>query len=106
MFGVFFKQKTAYGVRISDWGSDVCSSDLHGPRAREQALDAGTQKTGLPILPDRPIPEQHRRDVTLAGPGSRPVKGAEHLHPAAGAAFGWVKGFEQSSAARQAAQAL
>src|SRR3546814_11782705 len=26
---VFFKQKTAYEVRISDWSSDVCSSDLH-----------------------------------------------------------------------------
>src|SRR3546814_5099014 len=25
---VFFKQKTAYDVRISDWSSDVCSSDL------------------------------------------------------------------------------
>src|SRR3546814_12997331 len=25
----FFKQKTAYGMRISDWSSDVCSSDLH-----------------------------------------------------------------------------
>src|SRR3546814_1936071 len=25
----FFKQKTAYGVRISDWSSDVCSSDLN-----------------------------------------------------------------------------
>src|SRR3546814_8207465 len=24
----FFKQKTAYGVRISDWSSDVCSADL------------------------------------------------------------------------------
>src|SRR3546814_7206348 len=24
----FFKQKTAYEMRISDWGSDVCSSDL------------------------------------------------------------------------------
>src|SRR3546814_8971550 len=29
MFGfVFFKQKTAYEMRISDWSSDVCSSDL------------------------------------------------------------------------------
>src|SRR3546814_2312170 len=27
----FVKQKTAYGMRISDWSSDVCSSDL--PRA-------------------------------------------------------------------------
>src|SRR3546814_4386960 len=25
---LFFKQKTAYGMRISDWSSDVCSSDL------------------------------------------------------------------------------
>src|SRR3546814_1549527 len=30
----FFKQKTAYEMRISDWSSDVCSSDL------EDALDA------------------------------------------------------------------
>src|SRR3546814_9525927 len=27
-FVFFFKQKTAYGMRISDWISDVCSSDL------------------------------------------------------------------------------
>src|SRR3546814_3677974 len=31
----FFKQKTAYEMRISDWSSDVCSSDLDGrDRAR------------------------------------------------------------------------
>src|SRR3546814_4990702 len=30
---VFFKQKTAYGMRISDWSSDVCSSDLDLPDA-------------------------------------------------------------------------
>src|SRR3546814_8064777 len=28
MFVLFFKQKTAYEMRISDWSSDVCSSDL------------------------------------------------------------------------------
>src|SRR3546814_2205347 len=28
VFIVFFKQKTAYEMRISDWSSDVCSSDL------------------------------------------------------------------------------
>src|SRR3546814_982023 len=28
MFLFFFKQKTAYYMRISDWSSDVCSSDL------------------------------------------------------------------------------
>src|SRR3546814_4745024 len=27
---LFFKQKTAYEMRISDWSSDVCSSDLCG----------------------------------------------------------------------------
>src|SRR3546814_8220988 len=27
----FFKQKTAYEMRISDWSSDVCSSDLADP---------------------------------------------------------------------------
>src|SRR3546814_4222392 len=27
----FFKQKTAYEMRISDWSSDVCSSDLKTP---------------------------------------------------------------------------
>src|SRR3546814_10551953 len=27
----FFKQKTAYEMRISDWSSDVCSSDLQPP---------------------------------------------------------------------------
>src|SRR3546814_9767284 len=31
----FFKQKTAYEMRISDWSSDVCSSDL---KAREGSL--------------------------------------------------------------------
>src|SRR3546814_6564051 len=30
MFVFFFKQKTAYEMRISDWSSDVCSSDLLG----------------------------------------------------------------------------
>src|SRR3546814_7642503 len=29
----FFKQKTAYEMRISDWSSDVCSSDLGGAAA-------------------------------------------------------------------------
>src|SRR3546814_14623281 len=28
MYVFFFKQKTAYDMRISDWSSDVCSSDL------------------------------------------------------------------------------
>src|SRR3546814_17573661 len=37
----FFKQKTAYEMRISDWSSDVCSSDLgseQGPRAAHKLI--------------------------------------------------------------------
>src|SRR3546814_2757703 len=33
----FFKQKTAYEMRISDWSSDVCSSDLAAGEARGRA---------------------------------------------------------------------
>src|SRR3546814_6577637 len=39
---LFFKQKTAYEMRISDWSSDVCSSDLAaraGARAVSRALE-------------------------------------------------------------------
>src|SRR3546814_4938767 len=39
-FFFFFKQKTAYEMRISDWSSDVCSSDLHVPLSLEAQLEA------------------------------------------------------------------
>src|SRR3546814_10702977 len=39
----FFKQKTAYEMRISDWSSDVCSSDL---RPRFTAPRAGVARLG------------------------------------------------------------
>src|SRR3546814_4415069 len=45
IFIFFFKQKTAYEMRISDWSSDVCSSDLHhlenGSRDQLPELDPG-----------------------------------------------------------------
>src|SRR3546814_14628589 len=37
VFFFFFKQKTAYEMRISDWSSDVCSSDLRSHRAEVEA---------------------------------------------------------------------
>src|SRR3546814_4147491 len=46
----FFKQKTAYEMRISDWSSDVCSSDLLivaqdnlccGPERADDPIDLG-----------------------------------------------------------------
>src|SRR3546814_8460519 len=48
-FVFFFKQKTAYEMRISDWSSDVCSSDL------EQA-DSGHRVR-------EPVPGRHRAQV-------------------------------------------
>src|SRR3546814_3023463 len=38
MYFFLFKQKTAYEMRISDWSSDVCSSDLPGVRLRVPEL--------------------------------------------------------------------
>src|SRR3546814_3401076 len=37
----FFKQKTAYELRISDWSSDVCSSDLAGHALRRRVRRPG-----------------------------------------------------------------
>src|SRR3546814_7421275 len=42
----FFKQKTAYELRISDWSSDVCSSDLDRSPGRTW-LRAGLQDAGV-----------------------------------------------------------
>src|SRR3546814_2887266 len=36
----FFKQKTAYEMRISDWSSDVCSSDLPAKASRATTVAA------------------------------------------------------------------
>src|SRR3546814_1385488 len=43
----FFKQKTAYDMRISDWSSDVCSSDLYFAGLDAGLMRAGQQPTAL-----------------------------------------------------------
>src|SRR3546814_7189452 len=43
-----FKQKTSYDLRISDWSSDVCSSDLLQRRHRDGAAVGGAE-VGLPF---------------------------------------------------------
>src|SRR3546814_5037557 len=52
----FFKQKTAYDMRISDWSSDVCSSDLGslmGVPDEANFFDLDKKKCGLvPIATD------------------------------------------------------
>src|SRR3546814_7800655 len=71
-FVFFFKQKTAYEMRISDWSSDVCSSDLPqegGRRSRRgsgiRAGDgsgnrprAGNGSGGKTEAPPRPAPQE------------------------------------------------
>src|SRR3546814_19018278 len=44
----FFKQKTAYEMRISDWSSDVCSSDLISAQPRQ--LRRRPQGQGQPLV--------------------------------------------------------
>src|SRR3546814_13259562 len=76
----FFKQKTAYEMRISDWSSDVCSSDL--PRRRPRpAVDVRARprrRTARPALRDhdrrRPllahppaVPPRKRSDAAVSG---------------------------------------
>src|SRR3546814_11906141 len=43
----FFKQKTAYEMRISDWSSDVCSSDLHIARPPARAAPTRDLRGGV-----------------------------------------------------------
>src|SRR3546814_18309526 len=59
----FFKQKTAYEMRISDWSSDVCSSDLQRQRAPRRPVlgraAAHPVRTPLPLrLRDDPRPDR------------------------------------------------
>src|SRR3546814_10500481 len=43
----FFKQKTAYEMRISDWSSDVCSSDLYRPKRGIVIAYSGDEETTM-----------------------------------------------------------
>src|SRR3546814_18365107 len=53
----FFKQKTAYDMRISDWSSDVCSSDLIGRQIWDPELLA------LLRIPESLLPEVKDSDA-------------------------------------------
>src|SRR3546814_9048905 len=52
MFCFCFKQKSAYDMRISDWSSDVCSSDRFGGEPIPEAL-----RVDVAQLVDRGLPE-------------------------------------------------
>src|SRR3546814_3308900 len=55
----FFKQKTAYEMRISDWSSDVCSSDLDMTMRVDYALEAAKFATAPGLT------EETKRRLTL-----------------------------------------
>src|SRR3546814_8043092 len=48
----FFKQKTAYEMRISDWSSDVCSSDLYRHEDVAARVRELTNGKGVPVVYD------------------------------------------------------
>src|SRR3546814_8981303 len=51
--GFCFKQKTAYEVRISDWSSDVCSSDLWSSSLLPQ--NSGLQRSAILVVAACPL---------------------------------------------------
>src|SRR3546814_3635101 len=59
----FCKQKTAYEMRISDWSSVVCSSDLHQPRAGAHTRTGRAESRFFQA--HRPAPSRRYRAGTL-----------------------------------------
>src|SRR3546814_16845832 len=74
----FFKQKTAYEMRISDWSSDVCSSDLERGRVHLGEPPRPGEASTFP-RPGRRLPLHDQRRDCDAGPAHR----RRRLHGAA-----------------------
>src|SRR3546814_6143066 len=78
----FFKQKTAYDMRISDWSSDVCSSDLTRDllmRVTQNLGGACFDKTDCTTCPfnsaaQRTLFETHVDDGHCTNPGCFQLK--------------------------------
>src|SRR3546814_20681815 len=62
----FFKQKTAYEMRISDWSSDVCSSDLAVIVARENRSGSGDVRARIEHIVPGQTQGLHVAGVDLA----------------------------------------
>src|SRR3546814_10447313 len=73
----FFKQKTAYEMRISDWSSDVCSSDLSN--ALGVARRGAGGKPCLCAALSRFSAFLAGAEIVDAGPAARVLAGGENL---------------------------
>src|SRR3546814_3757357 len=71
----FFKQKTAYEMRISDWSSDVCSSDLLfrlEPPHQEERPRPDRRRPPRPLRPRRPEVPAVRLAAAVMSPSPAP----------------------------------
>src|SRR3546814_13851317 len=94
----FFKQKTAYEMRISVWSSDVCSSDLGGVGARSSLSLGPARDLGLAhgARADGTAPRARQRCRTgvrrRAAEGAEPVVAACRIQQANPAPYRAVDG--------------
>src|SRR3546814_16510378 len=76
----FFKQKTAYEMRISDWSSDVCSSDLIDGAAKIYAVEAAGGDLGLVLeVISRVACDDTDRAAHRIAPEERSLRPFQHL---------------------------
>src|SRR3546814_12589541 len=84
-FIFFFKQKTAYEMRISDWSSDVCSSDLPPPALLlTSRFDRPTRSPmrAVPIVSTAVYPRTCIRIASLRSHATSSVSPLEMQHAA------------------------
>src|SRR3546814_8107561 len=79
MFFFFFKQKTAYERRISDWSSDVCSSDLEGGAAAAERLIRLNRLEAIEDLRPKSAAQVETADVSLTAAGKAAQQASEQL---------------------------
>src|SRR3546814_20042036 len=72
----FFKQKTAYEMRISDWSSDVCSSDLSTHPARAPRALAASEEFAL--VRQHPRFRRYRREARAQAARDQGRQGPRH----------------------------
>src|SRR3546814_3995960 len=79
MFIFFFKQKTAYEMRISDWSSDVCSSDLAALAALARRGETGEGERVDVAMLDVSVAALANQEMNYLVSGATPTrKGNKH----------------------------